>query len=66
MTKPKPTLVPETPDAPETFGAPNSGPPPDTPGTWPDLSFAEILRLGFKGYVITSLDHPVVQRLRGL
>ena len=33
---------------------------------WPDLSFAEILRLGFKGYVITSLDHPVVQRLRGL
>jgi hypothetical protein len=38
------------------------------PPKWPEnLSFAEMLRLGFgRGFVITDLDHPVVQRLRGL
>ncbi len=32
---------------------------------WPDLSFKEILNLAFKGRIISSLDHPIVKRLRG-
>jgi hypothetical protein len=32
---------------------------------WPELSFQEIIRLAFADRVITSLDHPVVKRLRG-
>ena len=32
---------------------------------WPPLSFAEILRVAFKGRVVQSLDHPVIKRLRG-
>ena len=35
MTKSKPTLVPETPDTPETSGAPNPGPPTDSGHTDP-------------------------------
>lgn len=33
---------------------------------WPDLSFSELLRIAFKDKFIRSLDHPVVQKLRGL
>lgn len=33
---------------------------------WPDLAFADLLRLAFKDSLIDSADHPVVQRLRGL
>jgi hypothetical protein len=33
---------------------------------WPDLPFAELVRIGFVGRIITTLDHPVVKRLRGL
>ena len=33
---------------------------------WPDLRFNELLRLAFKDAFIDSIDHPVVQRLRGL
>jgi hypothetical protein len=33
---------------------------------WPDLAFNELLRLAFRDRVITSHDHPVVKRLRGL
>jgi hypothetical protein len=33
---------------------------------WPELSFAQILRLAFKNAVIDDYDHPVVRRLRGL
>jgi hypothetical protein len=33
---------------------------------WPGLSFNELLRLAFKDAFIDSIDHPVVQRLRGL
>jgi len=32
---------------------------------WPELSFEEILKVAFKDHFITSLDHPVVRRLRG-
>ena len=33
--------------------------------TWPELSFSELLQLAFKDRAITSLDHPVLMRLRG-
>jgi hypothetical protein len=33
---------------------------------WPDLPFAELVRIGFVGRIIASVDHPVVKRLRGL
>jgi hypothetical protein len=45
----------------EVFQAENSIPDPE----WPDLSFDAITRIAFKDRVITSLDHPVVKRLRG-
>ena len=32
---------------------------------WPDMSFRELLRLAFKDRLIDSVDHPVLQRLRG-
>ena len=33
---------------------------------WPDFSFQDLLRIAFKGRLITDLNHPVVKRLRGL
>jgi hypothetical protein len=33
---------------------------------WPDVSFQELLRTAFRDRMITSLDHPVIKRLRGL
>jgi hypothetical protein len=33
---------------------------------WPDLSFQDLVRIAFKERLITSIDHPVVKRLRGL
>ena len=33
---------------------------------WPDSSFQDLLRIAFKGRLITDLNHPVVKRLRGL
>lgn len=33
---------------------------------WPDVSFQELIRIAFRDRLITSLDHPVVKRLRGL
>jgi hypothetical protein len=33
---------------------------------WPNLPFSEILKLAFRGFLIDSLEHPVVRRLRGL
>jgi hypothetical protein len=33
---------------------------------WPDLPMSELLRLAFGERMITSIDHPVVKRLRGL
>lgn len=32
---------------------------------WPTLSFAELLGVAFKNQFIKTLDHPVLQRLRG-
>jgi len=34
--------------------------------TWPELSFAEILRLCFRQRFIESVDHPAIRALRGL
>lgn len=33
---------------------------------WPEMPFMDILRIAFKGRLIESHDHHVVQRLRGL
>jgi hypothetical protein len=33
---------------------------------WPELSFQEIIRIAFRDRLITSMDHPVIKRLRGL
>jgi hypothetical protein len=33
---------------------------------WPDLDFQQIIRIAFRDRLITSLDHPVIRRLRGL
>jgi hypothetical protein len=33
---------------------------------WPNLTFQELIRIAFRERLITSLDHPVIKRLRGL
>ena len=33
--------------------------------TWPESSFADLANIAFKGKFITSLDHPVLRKLRG-
>jgi hypothetical protein len=45
----------------EVFTATADFPDPE----WPKLSLGEILRIAFKGRVIDSLDHLVLQKLRG-
>jgi hypothetical protein len=35
------------------------------PPVWPDLELKDLLRIAFKSRYIDSLDHPVLQRLRG-
>lgn len=32
---------------------------------WPELEFQDLIKLAFRDRVITSLDHPVIKRLRG-
>ena len=32
---------------------------------WPQYTFHELLRIGFRDRIISSLDHPVLKRLRG-
>jgi hypothetical protein len=32
---------------------------------WPDLSFWDLIKIAFRDHLITSLDHPVIERLRG-
>ena len=32
---------------------------------WPDMPLSELLRIGFRGRFVDSLDHPVLQKLRG-
>src|SRR5262249_8782934 len=45
----------------ETFEATGDFPEPD----WGDHDFLKLLELGFKDRIITSVDHPVVQVLKG-
>ena len=45
----------------EVHKAPASLPEPE----WPDLSFFELANIAFKGKFITTLDHPVLRKLRG-
>jgi hypothetical protein len=33
---------------------------------WPELRFWDLIKIAFKEYLITDLNHPVVKRLRGL
>lgn len=33
---------------------------------WPEVSFQELIRLAFRDRLITTTDHPVIKRLRGL
>ena len=33
--------------------------------SWPEIAFADVLRLAFKDQCIETLEHPVVRRLRG-
>lgn len=34
--------------------------------SWPELNFPQLLKLGFKDRLIDSIDHEVIQKLRGL
>jgi hypothetical protein len=34
--------------------------------TWPELTFHELLRIAFRDRLVDRLDHPVVNRLRGI
>ncbi len=45
----------------ETFIATGDLPEPE----WPDKTLQELVRIAFRDKFIDSLDHPVVQRLRG-
>ncbi len=38
---------------------------PDEP-VWPEMTMHELLEIAFRGRMIASDDHPVVQKLRGL
>jgi hypothetical protein len=33
---------------------------------WPDVTFQELIRIAFRDRLITTIDHPVIKRLRGL
>ena len=33
--------------------------------TWPEVSFSELVKIGFRNRLIDSMDHPVIKRLRG-
>jgi hypothetical protein len=43
-------------------------PIPENDPVWPDLTFAELLSIGFRkvGRFVDSFDHPVIKKLRGL
>ena len=32
---------------------------------WPELDVAQLLRIAFKGRVVTTMDHPIIRDLRG-
>jgi hypothetical protein len=46
----------------EMFEAAGTIPDPE----WPELSFQELLRIGFRDRLVDHTDHAVVKRLRGL
>jgi len=46
----------------EMFQAAGTIPDPE----WPELSFQELLRIGFRDRLVDHTDHAVVKRLRGL
>ena len=46
----------------EVFTAAGDLPEPE----WPDLSFDQLLEIAFKDKFIQSMDHPAIQKLRGL
>jgi hypothetical protein len=46
----------------EIFEAASTIPDP----AWPDLTFQELIRIAFRDHLGSSLDHPVIKRLRGL
>jgi hypothetical protein len=33
---------------------------------WPQKTLAELLKIAFGDHVITSADHPVIRKLRGI
>ena len=45
----------------EIFEAEGKIPEPE----WPEYTFHDLLRIGFRDRIINSLDHPVLKRLRG-
>jgi hypothetical protein len=45
----------------EAFQAETPLPEPE----WPKQSFSELFQIAFKGRIVSSEDHPVMQRLRG-
>jgi hypothetical protein len=45
----------------EIIEAPGNFPDPE----WPKYTFHELLKIGFRDRIISSLDHPVLKRLRG-
>jgi hypothetical protein len=45
----------------ELFEAMGDLPEPE----WPNTPFPELLRIAFRDYYVDSLDHPLIQRLRG-
>ena len=46
----------------DIFEASSPIPEPD----WPDLSFQDLLRIGFRDRLVDRIDHPLIKRLRGL
>jgi len=46
----------------------SDNPMPDNDPVWPDLSFNELLRIGFEkvGRYVKDFEHPVIKMLRGL
>jgi hypothetical protein len=45
----------------EMFEAASTIPDP----VWPELSFQELVRIGFRDRLVASLSHPVIDKLRG-
>jgi hypothetical protein len=33
---------------------------------WPEYSFRELLKIGFRDHLVDSFDHPIIKKLRGL